>query len=94
MLQSYDVHAAIWRLAGGVRMAARSAFQTLVRSAVKVRKESTPDYYGPTQRAFAALGDKAGALRSDISGLLERMNTAKANLRVPSTYLEVILTKP
>lgn len=52
-------------------------------------------YYGPTNRAFAAL-DEAGqkALQADIMALLERMNVAgKRGLVVPSEYLEVVITK-
>lgn len=53
-------------------------------------------YYGPTNRAFAAL-DIAGqeALESDIIALLERMNRGgKDTLIVPSEYLEAVLTTP
>jgi ubiquinone/menaquinone biosynthesis C-methylase UbiE len=51
-------------------------------------------YYGPTNRAFAAVGDRADALRADIKALLERMNTAEDHLRLPSAYLEAVLKKP
>ena len=53
------------------------------------------DFYGPTHKAFAAL-DAAGreALASDITVLLEEMNTAGADsLVVPSEYLEAVITK-
>jgi ubiquinone/menaquinone biosynthesis C-methylase UbiE len=53
------------------------------------------DYYGPTHNAFAAL-DAAGqrALESDLTVLLEQLNTAgPAALVVPAEYLEIILTK-
>jgi SAM-dependent methyltransferase len=52
-------------------------------------------YYGPTNRAFAALeGDKQKALQTDIVGLLERMNRGgKDTLIIPSEYLEVVVTK-
>ena len=53
------------------------------------------DYYGPTHKAFAALG-AAGAvpLERDITTLLHQMNTAgTASLVVPSEYLEVVITK-
>ena len=53
------------------------------------------DFYGPTFKAFAAL-DAAGreALASDITALLEEMNTAGADsLVVPSEYLEAVITK-
>jgi ubiquinone/menaquinone biosynthesis C-methylase UbiE len=51
-------------------------------------------YYGPTNRAFAAL-DSAGqaALEAEIIELLERMNRGgKDTLIVPSEYLEVVVT--
>ncbi len=52
-------------------------------------------YYGPTNRAFAALGaDQGAALEADIRELLTRMNRGgKADLIVPSEYLEVVITK-
>ena len=53
------------------------------------------DYYGPTHKAFAAL-DAGGqqALERDITALLTEMNTAGvASLVVPSTYLEIVITK-
>jgi ubiquinone/menaquinone biosynthesis C-methylase UbiE len=51
-------------------------------------------YYGPTNRAFAAL-DAAGqgALEAEIIELLERMNRGgNDTLIVPSEYLEVVVT--
>ena len=53
------------------------------------------EYYGPTHKAFAALGPKEqAALAVDISSLLNRLNTAgKASLVVPSEYLEVVVVK-
>jgi ubiquinone/menaquinone biosynthesis C-methylase UbiE len=51
-------------------------------------------YYGPTNRAFAAL-DSAGqaALEAEIIELLERMNRGgKDTLIVPSEYLEAVVT--
>jgi SAM-dependent methyltransferase len=53
------------------------------------------DYYGPTHKAFAALAPKQQvALAADITGLLERFNTANsASLVVPSEYLEVVIVK-
>jgi ubiquinone/menaquinone biosynthesis C-methylase UbiE len=51
-------------------------------------------YYGPTNRAFAAL-DAAGqgALEAEIIELLERMNRGgNDTLVVPSEYLEVVVT--
>lgn len=52
-------------------------------------------YYGPTNRAFAAL-DAAGqaALEADLVALLERMNRGGSRaLVVPSEYLEAVVTK-
>jgi len=52
-------------------------------------------FYGPTHKAFGAL-DAPGreALASDITLLLEEMNTAGADsLVVPSEYLEAVITK-
>ncbi|QQS12649.1 MAG: class I SAM-dependent methyltransferase [Rhodospirillales bacterium] len=51
-------------------------------------------YYGPTNRAFAAL-DAGGqaALEADLVELLQRMNRGGADsLVVPSAYLEVVVT--
>jgi SAM-dependent methyltransferase len=53
------------------------------------------DFYGPTNRTFAAL-DPAGqqALDRDLHALLDRFNVAGAHsLVVPSEYLEVVITK-
>jgi ubiquinone/menaquinone biosynthesis C-methylase UbiE len=52
-------------------------------------------YYGPTNRAFAALdADKQEALRADILDLLTRMNrSGDGTLVVPSEYVEVVVTK-
>ena len=51
-------------------------------------------YYGPTNRAFAALdADKGAALEADILDLLEKSNWGgRDDLVVPSTYLEVVIT--
>jgi ubiquinone/menaquinone biosynthesis C-methylase UbiE len=53
-------------------------------------------YYGPTNRAFAALdAARQQALESEITELLERMNRGgKDTLIVPSDYLEAVLTTP
>ena len=53
-------------------------------------------YYGPTNRAFAALdAPKQAALEAEILALLERMNRGgKDTLIVPSEYLEIVVTKP
>jgi ubiquinone/menaquinone biosynthesis C-methylase UbiE len=52
-------------------------------------------YYGPTNRAFAALDAKGqAALQSDIVDLLTSLNRGGAEtLIVPSEYLEVVVTK-
>src|SRR6185369_4820736 len=52
-------------------------------------------YYGPTNKAFAALpADKQPALQADIVELLERLNRGgPSTLIVPSEYLEIIVTK-
>jgi ubiquinone/menaquinone biosynthesis C-methylase UbiE len=51
-------------------------------------------YYGPTNRAFAALdAGRQAALQSDIEALLGRMNHGgRDTLVVPSEYLEVVVT--
>ena len=53
------------------------------------------NYYGPVNRAFAALdAAKQNALEADLVELLERMNRGgKDTLIVPSEYLEVVVTK-
>ncbi|HEV7801966.1 MAG TPA: class I SAM-dependent methyltransferase [Burkholderiales bacterium] len=53
------------------------------------------DYYGPTHKAFAALGPRdQAALAADITALLERLNTAGGkSLVVPAEYLEVVIVK-
>ena len=53
------------------------------------------DYYGPTHKAFAAVGAAgAVALEEDITSLLHQLNTAgAASLVVPSEYLEIVITK-
>jgi len=52
-------------------------------------------YYGPTNRAFAALdAEKARALESEILDLLESSNRGgKGSLVVPGDYLEVVITR-
>jgi ubiquinone/menaquinone biosynthesis C-methylase UbiE len=52
-------------------------------------------YYGPVNRAFAALDAiKQAALHADIAQLLSRMNRGGADsLVVPSEYLQVVATK-
>jgi SAM-dependent methyltransferase len=52
-------------------------------------------YYGPTNRAFAALPpDKQPSLQADVVELLQRLNRGGSDtLIVPSQYLEVVVTK-
>jgi ubiquinone/menaquinone biosynthesis C-methylase UbiE len=52
-------------------------------------------YYGPTNRAFAALdADKASALEADILDLLEKWNWGRSDsLIVPGEYPEVVITR-
>jgi ubiquinone/menaquinone biosynthesis C-methylase UbiE len=52
-------------------------------------------WYGPVHKAFAALpADKAAALESDLTDLLNRMNRAGAgSLVIPGEYLEVVITR-
>ena len=52
-------------------------------------------YYGPTNRAFAALDpQKAAALEADILDLLENSNWAgSGSLIIPGDYLEVVITR-
>lgn len=53
------------------------------------------DYYGPMNRAFAALDQGGQALlERDMLGLLNSMNRGgRDDLVVPSEYLEIIITK-
>ena len=52
-------------------------------------------YYGPTNRAFAALdAEKAAALEADILDLLEKLNWDRSgSLIIPGDYLEVVITR-
>ena len=52
-------------------------------------------YYGPTNRAFAALdAEKAAALEADILDLLEKSNWDRSDsLIIPGNYLEVVITR-
>jgi ubiquinone/menaquinone biosynthesis C-methylase UbiE len=52
-------------------------------------------YYGPTNRAFAALDtEKAAALEADILDLLEKSNWDRSRtLVIPGEYLEVVITR-
>jgi SAM-dependent methyltransferase len=53
------------------------------------------DYYGPTHKAFAALDDdgRAGFTRDLLALANEHDTSTKGALRVPSTYLEVVVTR-
>lgn len=53
-------------------------------------------YYGPTNRAFAALDStRQTALQADILDLLNRLNRGGSDtLVVPGEYLEAVVTKP
>ena len=53
------------------------------------------DYYGPTHKAFAALGEtRSAALEADIVALLEELNVAGPDsLVVPGEYLEIVIVK-
>jgi ubiquinone/menaquinone biosynthesis C-methylase UbiE len=52
-------------------------------------------WYGPIHKAFVALeAEKARALESDLTALLERMNVAGPDsLVVPSEYVEVVVAR-
>jgi len=53
------------------------------------------DYYGPLNRAFAALAPSAAdALEQDLLALIDRFNTAGPDSMVaPAEYLEIVLTR-
>ena len=53
------------------------------------------NFYGPTHKAFAAIGaDRQESLTKDLADLLQRLNVGGSNtLVVPSEYLEVVITK-
>ncbi len=57
--------------------------------------EISRSYFGPTNRAFAALDTaRQAALQSDLVELLGRMNRGGMDtLIVPSEYLEIVVTK-
>jgi ubiquinone/menaquinone biosynthesis C-methylase UbiE len=51
-------------------------------------------YYGPVNKAFAALAPaKQAELQEEIRALLGRFNRSQQALIVPSDYLEVVITK-
>jgi ubiquinone/menaquinone biosynthesis C-methylase UbiE len=50
-------------------------------------------YYGPTLKAFAALGDAGRAMEDELLALATAANTStNGTLRIPSDYLEVVIT--
>jgi hypothetical protein len=53
------------------------------------------NYYGPVHKAFNALSsEQQHALAQDITQLINELNLAKdGSVKVPSTYLEVVITK-
>lgn len=53
------------------------------------------DYYGPLNRAFAALPPAAGsALEQDLLAMIDRFNTAGADsLVAPAEYLEIVMIR-
>lgn len=53
------------------------------------------NYYGPVHKAFGALpSEQQQALAQDISQLIDEFNLAKdGSVKVPSTYLEIVITK-
>ena len=53
------------------------------------------DYYGPTHKAFAAVGASgAPALARDIVALLDELNAAgPGSLVIPGEYLEIVVTR-
>lgn len=73
---------------------AKRAFNFRYRSAAHFI-EVFRNFYGPTHKAFGALdaGGQAG-LTADLTALLEQSNTGGAtSLVVPSTYLEIVVTR-
>ncbi|HKY94869.1 MAG TPA: class I SAM-dependent methyltransferase [Kiloniellales bacterium] len=51
-------------------------------------------WYGPVLKAFAALGEKGGALEADLIALLRSLDAGRGRgLVVPSEYLEVVVSK-
>jgi ubiquinone/menaquinone biosynthesis C-methylase UbiE len=51
-------------------------------------------YYGPMLKAFEAVADEGReALAVDIDGLLNKLNTSRTHLVIPSAYLEVVATR-
>ena len=79
---------------GDLRMERRMCYFKYTFSPAEV-VESFRKYYGPTQRAFDALGvDEQAALRNDLERLWAEHNQATdGTTNVPAEYLEVVATK-
>lgn len=80
----------------GHRIAASSRLFNFRYRSVEHFVEVFKTYYGPTNRAFAALEPaKQAALEADITALLARFNRGgSTTLIAPSEYLEAVITKP
>jgi ubiquinone/menaquinone biosynthesis C-methylase UbiE len=86
--------AALFGTRAGAMRGERRQFNFRYRSAAHF-VQVFRDYYGPTQKAFAALapaGQKA--LEAELLALLAKLDTSGgSSLVIPSEYLEVIVTK-
>jgi ubiquinone/menaquinone biosynthesis C-methylase UbiE len=86
--------AALFGTRAGTMRCERRQFNFRYRSAAHF-VQVFRDYYGPTQKAFAALapaGQKA--LEAELLALLAKLDTSGgSSLVIPSEYLEVIVTK-
>jgi len=86
--------AALFGTRAGAMRCERRQFNFRYRSAAHF-VQVFRDYYGPTQKAFAALapaGQKA--LEAELLALLAKLDTSGgSSLVIPSEYLEVIVTK-
>jgi hypothetical protein len=52
-------------------------------------------FYGPTNRALAVLGDRAGDLKADMLEVVRRLNVSDDDtLVLRMDYLEAVITKP
>jgi ubiquinone/menaquinone biosynthesis C-methylase UbiE len=71
----------------------RRTFQFRYRSA-RHWLDTFTTYYGPTNKAFAALDDDArAALDAELIALAEECNESSGALRVPSDYLQTIAVR-
>ena len=92
----WGTEARLWELFPAHRMVATKQIFTFRYKSAAHWLEVFETYYGPTNRAFAAL-EKNGqdALRADLLALLAQMNRGGSDtLLIPSEYLEVVLTTP